>query len=356
MQKTPLGEFFYCHLMVCVLKLYRGVYMKLTIEDIRKITQGAVCVEEIENRVNFYRFTKAEGDAYPSDAYNATAGIQLEFKTDAVELCISVLATSTLASRTFFSIDVFIDGKYYDCIKNIEDDEMKGDYASKEYSLGSFNKTFSLAEGIKTVRVVLPHSLKVEIEEIDLVGATFLDAVKPNKTLIAYGDSITQGYDAVHPSATYAVQLSRLLDAELFNKGICGAPFIDKMPEVSEHEEPDYVTVAYGINDWSRANQEEFTRYCSKFMKNMQDKYPQSQKFVITPIWCTNIEDEMLLGKFGDIERLIREICKDYPEIKIISGVDLVPHHEEMYGDLKLHPADEGFSHYFKNLSKIIKS
>jgi len=328
--------------------------MKLTIEQIKKITEGAVRVEEVENRMNFYRFTEAESATYPDKALFTTAGVQLEFKTDAHEVKLSVFVTPTLASRSFFSIDVFVDGKFYDCLKNINDDEINGDYASKEYKLGSFDKVFSLEKGVKTVRIVLSHSVKVEIEELDLVGATFCDAVKPDKTIVAYGDSITQGYDAVHPSATYAVQLARLLDAQLFNKGISGAPFIADLPKVSEYENPDYVTIAYGVNDWGSAKPAEFTEYCSKFIKNIAEKYPNSKKFIITPIWCWDFEDEKSLGKFSDIERLIKEICENYPEIKLISGVNLVPHKEEMYGDLKLHPNDTGFSYYFENLKEEI--
>lgn len=328
--------------------------MKLTLKDIRKITQGAVRVEETENRVKFYRFTEAESAAYSDKALLTTAGVQLEFKTDASELKLSIFAIPTLASRSFFSIDIFIDDKYFDCLKNINDNEIKGDYASFEYRLGSFDKEFSFGKGEKTVRIVLPHSVVVEIEELDLVGATFFDAVKPDKTVIAYGDSITQGYDAVHPSGTYAVQLARSLGAQLFNKGISGAPFVADLPKASEHKNPDYVTVAYGINDWSRVEQAEFTENCSNFMKNIEEKYPKSKKFVITPIWCADFEDEKLLGKFSDIERLIREVCKNHPGIKVISGVNLVPHKVEMFGDLRLHPSDKGFSSYFENLKDII--
>lgn len=330
--------------------------MKLTIEDIKKITQGATDITDNHGRVKFYRFTEAESATYECEALSTTTGVQLEFVTDASELELTVYTTHALKTRSFFCVDVFVDDNYIGCIKNFDESRITGAYSLEEYELGSFKESFSLGEGDKKVRVVLPHSIVAEIEELELLGATYFENTNPAKTVVMYGDSITQGYDAVHPSRTYAVQLARLLNATLYNKGISGAPFVADLPKVSDFKNPDYVGIAYGTNDWNKMEQSEFTKCCSDFMKNVSEKYPNSKKFVITPIWRADFAEGRPFGDFSEVERIIKDVCKNYPDIKVISGWNLVPHKEEMYGDLRLHPSDEGFSYYFKNLKDKIKS
>ena len=45
----------------------------------------------------------------------------------------------------------------------------------------------------------------------------------------------------------------------------------------------------------------------------------------------------------------------DLEGVTIVKGFDLVPHEEQYYGDLWLHPNDEGFEKYFENLVHFIK-
>lgn len=329
--------------------------MKLIIEDIKKITQGVVDIKENCGRVKFYRFTEAGLNISERDVVYATAGVQLEFKTDAKAMNLSVFAVQTSVSRSFFAVDVFENDVYRGSIKNISD-EKKAKYSLEEYPFGSYNEKFEFDSGDKTIRIVLPHSVAAEIEVLELFGATYFEPVKHNKTIVMYGDSITQGFDAIHPSRTYAVMLARKLDATLYNQGIGGALFVPELPKLSVHKSPDYITVAYGTNDWNKTDQKNFYESCSEFMKNISEEYPNAKKFVITPIWRADFEEERPFGKFSEVERIIKEVCSKYPDIKVIYGWDLVPHKEELYGDFRLHPSDEGFSYYFENLIKIIES
>lgn len=41
---------------------------------------------------------------------------------------------------------------------------------------------------------------------MELTDASFLTPVKRKKTLVAYGDSITKGFDALYPSRTCAMR------------------------------------------------------------------------------------------------------------------------------------------------------
>ncbi|MBQ4543092.1 MAG: hypothetical protein IJA19_02860, partial [Clostridia bacterium] len=57
---------------------------------------------------------------------------------------------------------------------------------------------------------------------------------------------------------------------------------------------------------------------------------------------------------FFNVFNTISELCSKYDNITVISGWDLVKHDINCYSDLRLHPNDEGFKHYSKNLGEIL--
>ena len=89
--------------------------------------------------------------------------------------------------------------------------------------------------------------------------------VKKEKILVAYGDSITQGYDALHPSNAYIRRMADYLNAELINKSLGGVKFLPNLAAVPNDIDADYIFVAYGTNDWSNSELGEFKRDCKEF-------------------------------------------------------------------------------------------
>ena len=55
------------------------------------------------------------------------------------------------------------------------------------------------------------------------------------------------------------------------------------------------------------------------------------------------------------VEENIRNIVDDIGNIKVISGFDFIPEDTKYFADSRVHPNDEGFEYYFKNLFKKIK-
>lgn len=330
--------------------------MKLNLEQITKITLGAVSVKEDKGVFSFYRFSPEEAKATDQSNAKCTAGIELNFQTDATALNLSVDILREDTPRSFFAVDVFCDGEFAGSIQNIKDEDCVGDYANEEYTIGSFDGNFDFPSDEKNIRIVLPHSKICRITDIELANATFIKPVKKSKLMLAFGDSITQGYDSLHPVNTYAMRLSAALDAELINKGIGGECFKREIAETAEIIDADLITVAYGINDYTVYTQEEFTKNCKGFISVLAQKYKNTPIYVITPIWTTLRGKKYKFGDVADVDRIISNICADFDNIKVVHGWDLVPHEEKHFGDLYLHPNDNGFEHYFKNLIKEIQA
>ena len=337
--------------------------MQLTFDQIRAITVGAVDFEETEDFLQPYRFTKAQRDftTYADRYYHrgmAAAGICFCFETDSQSLSLEVECLSTQV-RDYFSFEVFANDRLVDYLDNFPETGLPPQfYHETELPQvdGIFAKTFSLGVGEKTVRVNFPWSKLVKIRSVELDDGATVKPVKRQKKLLAFGDSITHGMDAYRPSQRYIAQLADFLEADEYNKAIAGETYCPGLVACREDFTPDYITVAYGTNDWTLKNREALVENSRLFYENLQKNYPGVPTFVLTPIWRADLDVERPFGAFEDVEAIIRESAADFPQIRVIRGYDLVPHDVKYFVEAKLHPTTEGFAHYGKNLCTAIST
>ena len=329
--------------------------MKLNFEQISSICLGAVRIAKTDSGIRFYRFTEEQEEIYRQakmDFYNktfATAGVKLYFVTDSRSLLLKVNVTPG-SSRKYFSFDIMADGKGIGYLDNYSDVVLPQDYSKIQLPHGEFEKTFVLGEGIKKVCIYLPWSVAAEIREISLDDNAFIRPIKPAKKLLAFGDSITQGYDALRSSRRYAVRLAEALDAEEINKGIGGEKFFPALAESRDNFEPDYITVAYGTNDWGGTVEADFKIKCYAFFNALSKNYPNAKIVAITPIWRKDYMETKAVGEFSKVAEDIENIVKGFENITCFRGFEFVPPNEEFFADLRLHPNDRGFDYYFQSL------
>lgn len=75
--------------------------------------------------------------------------------------------------------------------------------------------------------------------------------IPPNTKVVAFGDSITNGY-GVDKDKTYPAQLSELLGVEVINAGINGemsSAGLKRLPSILEKYSPDILIICHGGND-----------------------------------------------------------------------------------------------------------
>ena len=329
--------------------------MKLSVDTIRKITTGAVRVEEENGLIHLYRFTKQQQELYKKTSEDfyakslSAAGIKMLFKTDSENLVMK-FETGKGSSRSYFSVDVSVNGEIVGYIDNFSERDLSGNYTADKFPLGEMSGNVQLGVGEKEVCVYLPWSVSVAIHEILLDDGAYIEQIKPEKKLLAFGDSITQGYDALRPSNRYISKLSEQLGAEEYNKAIGGEIFFPSLAECKDDFIPDYITVAYGTNDWNRVTEETFRKNCLGFFTNLRQNYPDTPIIAITPIWRKEMDEQRQFGQFRNVDKAIREITENIENIIVIDGFGFVPQDEMYFADLSLHPNDKGFEAYFKSL------
>ncbi len=334
--------------------------MKLDPEQIKEITLGAVRVEQTEQGVFFYRFTKEQEELYKlrnKDYYTrslTTSGVKLRFRTDSKTLFLNAEVMAS-GGRTYFSFDVFVNGKKIGAIDNFANEELPEDYTTVVLERGEVSKKFDLGAGEKEVSVYFPWSNQIVLKNLGLDDDSFVEPVKPSKKILCFGDSITQGYDALCPSNKYITKFAEMLGAEEYNKAIGGEVFFPELATTKEGFEPDYVTVAYGTNDWSIGKKEIFTIRCKEFFENLTKNYPNAKIIAITPIWRKEMNEFRRFGDFMSVAEIIQEQTKGFENVFVVKGFDFVPKNESYYADLRLHPNDKGFAIYFESLAKSVK-
>lgn len=334
--------------------------MILNFEQLKSITLGAVGMEEKEDGFHFYRFNPAEMDFYTKDGELnlhavATSGIKFRFRTDSKSLFISIHVTPA-GTRQYFAVDVFRDGKFLDDLRNYEELDLMRKYTLQPFPCGDFEKEFDLGEGEKEIYVQMPWNMVTLLKEFRLDDGASILPVKPAKKILCYGDSITQGFDALHPSRKYTSRMADFLNMEEFNKAIGGEKFNPKLSAIRQDFTPDLITVAYGTNDWKVRTQEQFNANCGGFYENLSKHYPDTTIFAITPIWRSIQEKKVFdLGPFRNVHDSICRLTADLPNVKVIDAFEFIPHFSDYFADLTLHPNGAGYDRYFEGLRPYLE-
>ena len=319
--------------------------MTLTLNDIRKITRGALSVREEAEKFYFERFSEEQKDYYLKAFERsgiraaATASVILDFYTDSENLSFDYEIDQlnyNLSDFLFFDV-------YEDSIMIAHVGEHK-----KKWLSGSVN--IPLKKGEKRVRVYFPNIFKMSVSKVTIDDGASLRAHVGGRKALILGDSITQGNEAFYPSLTYANTLIRDLELDAVNQAIGGEIFragaLGNTPLFS----PDIITVAYGTNDWVSGFIPEMAR---EYFEKLVSLYPNAKIFYISPIWRENSEREVGGYTFRAACEKLKSLARE-AGLLVIEGENIMPPVPDLYCD-GLHPTDLGFTEYSKNLIKALK-
>lgn len=330
--------------------------MKLTLDQIKSITFG--CTEITDDGL-LRRFTTAQQEPFQHHAgfYFRTccaAGAALDFVTDADFLLLTVEGDRQLG-QSLLDFDLLVDGVLVQnaaCARTGEPAK-----TGKIVPYGPETFRFYLPEGEKRVTVQMTWNGSVRILNMELPDGASLRPWQYDKTLVAFGDSITQGAYAKHPSMSYITQTARNLNAKLYNFGVGGTGYNGKMLIPGSYPQADIVTISYGTNDFGQQNPESFTWNVQETFRRLDAEFPTAEIFVILPLWRMS-ESQRKTGELGtmqDVRDRIAEEAKKFPRFTVLDGSKWVPHLKDCYLDSgALHPNDLGMTHYAMGLTTAI--
>ena len=322
--------------------------MKLSFEQVKSAARGVARVEEIDGKVNFFRFTAAQDAFYArrdKDFHrksHATSCVILEFDTDSRNLGLSVEVSSG-SSRRFTAHSIFADGKRVGQL---------GSTIAPEIACECYEGCFDLGNGTKRVKILLPWAACSKLESLTLDDGASFAPVQKEKTVILFGDSITQGYDAEIPENSYASQLVAALDANGINKAIGGEVFCPELASLPDDVTPDLITVAYGTNDWSQFCQ--LPEDAAEFYRTLRKTYPLTPIVALAPVWRADWQTRDDHTNFRLVAEGIKKIAEEVENVHFIDCFGFIPEDTALYSDAYLHPNDEGFRHYAAGLIRAV--
>ncbi|MBR2615719.1 MAG: SGNH/GDSL hydrolase family protein [Clostridia bacterium] len=332
--------------------------MNLNLAQIEAVTSGAQRITEEADGIHFYRFNEAQTAFYGDRSAHVpnTAGVALRFRTDSTALYLKIgVSKLPKASRSYFAVDVFQNGAFLGDIRNFEETELMRKYTLMPLPLGEFEKEFALCEGEKELCIHLPWNLITVLKELRLDDGASLVSAKREKKLLCFGDSISQGFDALHPSRRYTARVADYLGMSEYNLAIGGEMFRPTLAAIPTSFTPDRITVAYGTNDWRHRTVEEFDESCRLFYKNLRETYPDTPILAIAPLWRKIADQVYECGPFRSLYERIKAFTSDLPNVTVVDGYDLIPHFSDYFADLTLHPNGAGYDRYFEGLIPYLK-
>lgn len=328
--------------------------MELSLQQIKWITHGAVRVEQENDTVRFFRFTKEQEELYRNytaapSFYNrtfATAGITLEFDTDSEKLHLAVQVRTGCGFR-WFTHSIFADDRRIG--------EISGFVPENAPSV-SAEGTFLLGAGMKRIRIHFPWNEISELRTLSLDDGAKVIPVPKKRRVLLFGDSITQGYTTWLPENSYASRIARAMDADLTNKGIGGEVFRPALADLPEPNQPELILTAYGVNDWSSKTEENFAFDCMAFFKNLRKHYPQARIVELTPIWHKAKEEkEKTHWPSQKLTDHMVAAAEAVGHMTVLDGMELVPWDTACFVEDQIHPNDIGFAYYARALKERLR-
>lgn len=189
---------------------------------------------------------------------------------------------------------------------------------------------------------------------------SYVEALSKRKTVLAFGDSITQGYVAQLTSLTYVNQLSNNLDLEIINQGIGGYYFNEATIDQSIVAlKPDLITIAYGTNDYSKYDlKEEFLENISKYVGKLVKIFPDTPILGILPFYRNDQKNQarQRYRKYtlDEGREILSSIYGRHQNIQILKETG-IPRIAETYVSDYLHPNELGFTFIAKAVEKKIE-
>jgi lysophospholipase L1-like esterase len=197
------------------------------------------------------------------------------------------------------------------------------------------------------VTVYLPEGMAPRLTGITGLG----DAIAPGppqRRLLAYGDSITEGWGASAPGRTWLATAARRLDLEAVNFGYAGSGRGELVVAEAMAAVPaDVITVAFGTNCWGMIafSEELLEATVRAFVASVRVGHPHTPIVAVSPIVRPDAENTpnrlgaTLAGLRGAYERAMLSLGTADAGITLVRGGELVRADQLADG---IHPDDAG--------------
>lgn len=166
-----------------------------------------------------------------------------------------------------------------------------------------------------------------------------------NTDIIAFGDSLTEGYGAAK-NETYPAHLSRILGREVINLGVSGdtsAAGLARIDEINKYS-PYMVLIEFSANDFFRKIPKEATE------QNLKEIVRQVQEMGAIAV----LVDTGGAYPMEAYTKIQKQIAKEYNTLFVPAIMDGIYNKKALKSD-QIHPNNKGYEIVATKVKKVIK-
>jgi lysophospholipase L1-like esterase len=292
-----------------------------------------------------------------------TAGICVEFTTDAREVAIEVrvdeepsgtrrvldglrMEEASGSVRWYDQFSVDVDGRH-EALGMPEGGErlVTCKLASHDPAEKIGLQPLPGLERERHVRIWLPVLRGCALRDVWALGSQ-VHAVPARRQLLVLGDSVAQGFVAQDPAHTWPVLLADRLHLDVLNQGIGGQVFQPGLIAGLEGAaDPAHIVVALGENyRYERCTTDLVARDIARYFFELARLWPQVPTQVLTPLWHDeDASPSHPLSCWEQVPDFIAEQVGRYAQMSLVDGLELCDHDASCYADPDAHPNAKGF-------------
>ncbi len=319
----------------------------MQVSELRDYFQGTLFLSEETDGVAPVRLPPADALLYPSPGdqlityARAPSGSRLRFSTSSHSVTVK-LAISAQKGDTH-RLDITL-----------------GDRVICSTDLTTADREVTLAlqpspdKPAPTYDLWLPQGPPTRVAALEVPDGHTIDPALDHRTRwLAYGSSLTVGWEAASPTGTWPAVAARATDTCLLNMGLDGQCHLDPaVAMVVRDQSMDIITLELGINVYgaSSLNSRTYPAAVIGFIRIIRERHPLTPIGVITPIASPDREaqpnavgrtlEEYRRMMRDAVERLVRHGDK---HLILFEGTDLLsPEESDLLVD-GLHPGPHGY-------------
>lgn len=242
------------------------------------------------------------------------SGVRFAFRSAATMIELDLVRTrmvlTGIPERPDGTVDLVVDGRLVAQAATSGGDVVRVDPSSgaSGVEVGPVaTLRFELAAGDKNIELWLPHYERIELVALRTDAPADV-APDERKRWVHHGSSISQGSNALSPSATWPVLAAARAGVDLVNLGFSGSALLDPFAaRAIRDQRADLISVKLGINlvNADLLRQRAFGPAVHGFLDTIRDGHPDVPLIVIGPLYCPIHETTPGPGAF-DVEALRR--------------------------------------------------
>ena len=304
-----------------------------------------------------------------------TAGVRLEFETDATTALLEVaLPGVPKASQAVLERVGSWEGggapePPYDGISVEVDGRSRGIVAPDADGLLELALDAPAERGLvqlpgmadrHRVRVWLPALQPCGLRSL-VADGSFVEPVPARGLLLALGDSIAQGYVAGEPAGMWAARLADELGLDLLDQGVGGQVFQPgSLADLPARVAPEAIVVAFGENyRYEPCGQTAVEADVRAYLGLLSQAWPDVPTWVLTP---TGHLEEVCpshpLSCFAEVEGIIWDAAAHHPQMRAVDGRALLDQGAlaDLLADGDAHPNVLGHEQIAERLAYVVRA